>query len=212
VGVANATKKEAQAEWYIDDGANDVVGGLGYKTGYTDGKLRYAFSYYNSNYEVNGVKKTDGTKTWGSLYGWSCQTKADGKPDPQEYYVVENFDDNSFVPYDNGKRDSRGRLRPGPAARIATATIDGHAYNLYITRQPNAPHACGTGSTEFYQYWSVRTTKRFAGDISIGDHIAQWSSGTRGFKKEGMSRGYQVMGIEAVINHQGKAAWSVERI
>jgi hypothetical protein len=211
----NASVKKAKAYWYIDDGANDVVGGVGWSTGFTTGTIRYKYNSFVTNYNSR-TNNSDGTKAWGALYGWSCQTKRVNNQtvaNPQEYYVVENYDGSSYVPFNNGKLDSRGRLAPGPADKFTSKTINNVDYDIYITRQPNAAHACAGGTTEFYQYWSVARAKRFSGDISIADHISAWESNSGGFLKAGMgtANAYQVMGLEGVINSTGSAEWTVER-
>jgi endo-1,4-beta-xylanase len=193
----NARKKTANAYWYIDDGANDVVGGIGYSGGVTSGTIRYKYDYFRTQ----KYNSSTGSKAYGTLYGWSC---AGRDRNPQEYYVVENWDGTSFVPYDNSQGKS--------ATAVTTLSANGHTYDMYITTQNNQPHACGSGTKTFTQYWSVRRTKRWEGDIDIGAHMTAWSSSSRGFVTSGVANGYQVMGIEGVIDSTGEAAWSVERI
>ena len=113
-----------------------------------------------------------GTNGYLTLYGWSTNPLV-------EYYVVENWGD--FTP-------------PGPGAELlGTVTSDGGTYRVYRTQRVNQPSIAGNAT--FFQYWSVRTTKRPSG----GDYSITFSNHVAGWRKLGLHLGtldYQVLATE----------------
>jgi len=109
-----------------------------------------------------------GSNGYLAVYGWTKNALI-------EYYVVENY--GSWTP-------------PGGTSK-GTFTSDGGTYNIYETTRTNQPSIVGTAT--FQQYWSVRTTKRSSGTVTIANHIAAW-------KAKGMEMGttwdYQIMETE----------------
>jgi endo-1,4-beta-xylanase len=89
-----------------------------------------------------------------TLYGWTTSPLI-------EYYVV----------------DSWGSWRPPGGSAAATISSDGGSYQLYRTQRVNAPSIQGTQT--FYQYWSVRTSKRPTGSnqvITFQNHVNGWAN------------------------------------
>ncbi|KAG6864544.1 hypothetical protein C0991_008860 [Blastosporella zonata] len=116
----------------------------------------------------NGTFSTTGN-AYLSVYGWTTSPLV-------EYYIVESY----------------GDYNPGSGSTvIGTVTSDGGTYDIYHLTRTNAPSILSS-SSNFDQYWSIRTSNRVGGTVTTANHFNAW-------KALGLSMGtfnYQILATE----------------
>lgn len=180
------------ASWNLSDSnrTGDFVGGVGWARGWNTGNLFYAID--NNTWSVSG--SADGW-VWFGAYGWSCGA---GGGD-QEYYIVQSYN---------------AAPRQGtPLGSYTDST--GTTYDAYFVGGLNRAKFCGNGNGPFTQYWAIRRGSAGYGWYTIDLSAAMnfWSANNRGFNRNGVGNGYQVIGPEGVLNSRSfkTLTWQVSR-
>ena len=134
-------------------------------------------------------KKFDCTQTYQQIGNISIDYGVDYQPNGNSYLCVYGWTRDPLVEY--YIVESWGSWRPPGATSKGTITVDGGTYDVYETTRVNKPSI--DGDTTFQQYWSVRTSKRTSGTISVTEHFKAW-------ERMGMKMGKL---YEAALNVEG---------
>jgi hypothetical protein len=135
------------------------------------GKFRCSWSNINNALFRIG-KKFDSTQTYQQLGNISVDYGCDYQPNGNSYLCVYGWTKSPLVEY--YIVESWGSWRPPGATSKGTITVDGGTYDVYETTRTNQPSIIGTAT--FQQYWSVRTSKRTSGTISVTQHFNKWAN------------------------------------
>lgn len=143
-----------RASW---NNAGGYLGRMGFEWGnngdpYTaHGRIHAQFV---ANKDPNG---SGGGYSYVGMYGWTLNPCV-------EWYVIE--DTFNTLPFNPGGTVDKGQV-----------TIDGGTYQVYTRETPGTGGSrCGSSITNWIQYYSIRTSPRSCGLISLTDHFEAWES------------------------------------
>ncbi|WP_081660409.1 glycoside hydrolase family 11 protein [Pseudobutyrivibrio ruminis] len=115
-------------------------------------------------------KKFDSTQTYQQIGNITFDYGCDYRPNGNSYLCVYGWTVDPLVEY--YIVDSWGTWRPPGGTPKGQIQVDGGTYDVYETTRYNAPSI--QGDTTFKQYFSVRTSKRTSGTISVSEHFKAW--------------------------------------
>ncbi|EDU43877.1 endo-14-beta-xylanase A [Pyrenophora tritici-repentis] len=116
----------------------------------------------------SGTWNAQNVNSYISLYGWTRSPLI-------EYYIVEAY----------------GSYNPASAAqKKGQVQSDGGTYDILQTTRYNQPSIDGTQT--FQQFWSVRTSKRVGGTITVKNHFDAWAK----YGQQLGQHNYQILATE----------------
>ncbi|HEY9059645.1 MAG TPA: glycoside hydrolase family 11 protein, partial [Pseudobacteroides sp.] len=142
-------------------------------------------------------KKLGSTKTYQDYGNISIDYSCNYQPNGNSYMAVYGWTEDPLVEY--YIIDSYGTWKP-PGNGIpmkGTITVDGRTYEVY---QNSRTGPSIKGDTTFQQYWSICTSKRTSGTISVSEHFKAWEA--KGMK---MGKMYEVSMVVEGYQSSGKA-------
>ena len=116
--------------------------------------------------------KFDATKTYQQIGNISIDYACNYQPSGNSYLCVYGWSQDPLVEY--YIVESWGTWRPPGATAKGTIVVDGGTYEVYETTRVDQPSI--EGNKTFQQYWSVRTSKRTSGVVSLTEHFKAWDS------------------------------------
>ena len=115
-------------------------------------------------------KQWDSAKTWNQLGTISVDYSVDYNPQGNSYLCVYGWTRNPLNEFYIVESWGARRL-PGLSSQ-GTINVDGGTYDIYVNDKVIQP-----GIDEpFKQFWSVRTSKKTEGTVSLNKHFLSWMS------------------------------------
>jgi endo-1,4-beta-xylanase len=177
--IAVYTQVHAQTSITLTSNASGTFDGYYYElwkdsgnttmTVYTQGRFSCQWSNINNALFRTGKKYN---QSWQSLGTVKITYSATYNPNGNSYLCIYGWSTNPLVEF--YIVESWGTWRPPGATSLGQVTIDGGTYDIYRTTRVNQPSIVGTAT--FDQYWSVRTSKRTSGTVTVTDHFRAWAN------------------------------------
>ena len=123
-----------------------------------DNKNALSYGNIQMDYEASYKASSAGNSRL-CVYGWFAENTA-----PQvsgtvvEYYIIEDW----------------VNWCPKPDGQSKTVKIDGADYEIFRIKHTGPTIRNGGGSETFWQYFSIRKSKRTSGTISVSEHFQAW--------------------------------------
>jgi len=152
VGTGNMTTFSTPAFIASWNESGDYLGRIGYEWG-NNAPAHDAHGTITAQF---AAKKTGsgGGYSYIGMYGWTT--------DPcVEWYIVDDSYNNMPV-------------NPGNTTNKGTVEIDGGSYIMYTRNTTGTGGSRCSGVSNWVQYYSVRTTARDCGVITVTDHFTAW--------------------------------------
>ncbi|WP_081926926.1 endo-1,4-beta-xylanase [Pseudobacteroides cellulosolvens] len=198
VNVQAATTLTSNATGTIDGYNYEYWKDNGTGTMTLNGGGTFSCSWSNiNNILFRTGKKLGSTKTYQEYGNISIDYSCNYQPNGNSYMAVYGWTENPLVEY--YIIDSYGTWKPpGNGIQMkGTATVDGRTYEIY---QNSRTGPSIKGDTTFQQYWSICTSKRTSGTISVSEHFKAWEA--KGMK---MGKMYEVSMVVEGYQSSGKA-------
>ncbi len=127
-----------------------------------------------NNFVSRKGKSYDDTQTYQQLGGITINFACSYNPSGNSYLCVYGWTHNPLIEF--YVVESFGTWEPpgSSATSKGTITVDGSTYKVYTSQRVNQPSIEGTAT--FTQFWSVRTSKRASGTVSVTDHFNAWAN------------------------------------
>lgn len=135
--------------------SGDYLGRIGYEWG-GFGMTPKPHEEYGTIYAqfVANKSGTGGPFSYIGIYGWSN--------DPcVEWYIIDDSYGN--LPFNPGSTVNKGQIE-----------VDGGVYDVYTRDTTGTGGSRCSGVSNWAQYYSIRTSKRSCGLISISQHFQKW--------------------------------------
>jgi endo-1,4-beta-xylanase len=153
VGTGNLTTFSTPAFSASWNNSGDYLGRLGYEWG-SRGQAYTAYGTITAQF-VARKSGTGGGYSYIGMYGWTNNPCI-------EWYIV----DDSY---------NRMPVNPGSTTNKGTVMIDGGSYIMYTRQTSGTGGSRCSGVSSWAQYYSVRTTARACGQISLTEHFSAWA-------------------------------------
>jgi endo-1,4-beta-xylanase len=135
----------------------------------------FSVSWQNCNNFVSRKGKSyDDSQTYQQLGGITINFACNYNPNGNSYLCVYGWTHNPLIEF--YVVESFGTWEPpgSSATSKGTITVDGSTYKVYTSERVDQPSIEGTKT--FTQFWSVRSSKRTSGSVSVTDHFNAWAN------------------------------------